>query len=72
MEKESIKKNSLGAAERDALNRLDGELSEHLHLTMRTYNLVIAVIAALGETRLKDLAPSRMVSTSILLRLANL
>jgi hypothetical protein len=70
MRKESIE-NSLSAAERDALKRLDDELREHLLLSVHAYNLIIAAVAALGDIRLKDLAPSRMVATSILLRLAN-
>jgi hypothetical protein len=63
--------NSLGAAEREAFRKLETELDEPMKFSMLGYNAIISSLAALGDILLKALRPSRILVTSLLLRLAN-
>ncbi len=63
--------NSLGAAEREAFRKLETELEEPMKFSMLGYNAIISSLASLGDIPLKELRPSRRVTTSLLLRLAN-
>ena len=70
MQKET-RENSLGAAEREAFKKLETEVEEPMKLGMMAYNAIIGSLALLGDIPLRELWPSRRVTTSLLLRLAN-
>ncbi len=63
--------NSLGAAERDAIRKLESEVEEPMKFSMMAYNAIIGSLATVGDIKLRALRPSRMVATTLLLRLAN-
>lgn len=70
MQKET-RENSLGVAEREAFKKLETEVEDPMKLGMMAYNAIISSLASLGDIPLKKLRPSRRVTTSLLLRLAN-
>ncbi len=62
---------SLEAAERQALSILVAELTGHLALTEKAFNLVGVAVSNLPEVPLRDVSQSRKVATALLVRLSN-
>ena len=62
---------SLETAERQAMSVLSVELSRHLSLTERAFNLIGATVNSLSELPVRDLSQSRKAATTLLIRLSN-
>lgn len=62
---------SLEAAERKAIRVLAAELSNHLSLTEKAFNLVGKVVSTLPEHTVAEISQSRKVATALLVRLSN-
>ena len=62
---------SLGTAERHALGTLGAELSGHLSLTEKVFNLMGTTISSLPELPIQDMSQSLKVATVLLIRLSN-
>jgi hypothetical protein len=61
----------LRTAEQQAVTTLGAELSGHLSLTERAFNLIGAVVSSLPEIQIRDISQSRKVATVLLVRLSN-
>src|SRR5437762_3194527 len=62
---------TLEAAEQAAFTVLGRQLAEHLAVAGDTFNFVNTVLGAAPEMPVRDVSPSRMVATALLLRVAN-
>lgn len=62
---------SLGEAERQARERLNVEVDEHLTLTEAAFNLICEILAQIPERPLAEMPQSRKVCTGLLARVSN-
>lgn len=62
---------SLRLAEQDAVEMLKTELSKHLALTMKAFNLIGMAVDSLPEGPVLDVSQSRNTATTLLIRLSN-
>jgi hypothetical protein len=62
---------ALDAAEEAAFKLLGAKLTAHLALAGDTFNFLNAVLGAAPEIPVRQVSPSRMVTTALLLRLTN-
>lgn len=62
---------SLETAERQAIGVLSAELSGHLSLTEKAFNLIGKVVGSLPQLTVAEISQSRKVATALLVRLSN-
>jgi hypothetical protein len=62
---------SLETAERQAIGVLAAELSGHLSLTEKAFNLIGKLVSSLPQLTIAEISQSRKVATALLVRLSN-
>jgi hypothetical protein len=62
---------SLETAEQQAIGVLAAELSGHLSLTEKAFNLIGRVVSSLPQLTIAEISQSRKVATALLVRLSN-